>query len=74
LQDLLTQGIAQAHDVTVSRQLAHVLCGGDAARGTAVTEQAMLDLEHEAFITLAETNETRACIEHMLSTGRALRN
>jgi len=74
LQDLVDKGIAQPHDVTVSRQLAHVLCGGDAPRGAAVSEQAMLDLEREAFIHLAHTTESLARIEHMLERGRPLRN
>ena len=74
LQDFVDKGIAQAHDMTVSRQLAHVLCGGDAMRGATVTEQQMLDLERAAFITLAHTEQTRARIEHMLNSGRALRN
>ena len=74
LQELVDQGVAKAHDVVVSRQLARVLSGGDAARGDALSEQDLLDLERAAFIELAHTDETRARIEHMLKSGRPLRN
>ena len=74
LDELVHKRIALPHDVTVSRQLAHVLCGGDAPRGAVLDEDRMLALEREAFVALAAMPATRARIEHMLSTGRTLRN
>jgi 3-hydroxyacyl-CoA dehydrogenase len=74
LQDLVSRGVALNHDVVVSRALARVLCCGDAARGTTLHEDALLTLEREAFVELAATPETQARVEHMLDTGRPLRN
>ena len=68
------RGIALPHDCVVSRVLARVLCGGDAARGEELDEDAILDLEREAFLALAAMPATVDRIEHMLRTGRALRN
>lgn len=66
-------GQASAHDVRVGRAVAHVLCGGDGAPRE-VTEQDLLDLEREQFLSLLGTKETQARIEHMLKTGKPLRN
>ncbi len=74
LDDLVAKGIALPHDVVVSRALARLLCGGDAQRGTSVSEDDLLALERETFIDLASTAATVARIEHMLETGRPLRN
>lgn len=66
-------GQASAHDVRVGRAVAYVLCGGD---GTArdVTEQDLLDLEREQFLSLLGTKETQERIAHTLKTGKPLRN
>jgi len=74
LQDLVSRDIALPHDVVVSRALARVLCGGDAARGAPLGEDDLLALEREAFIALAATPETLDRVEHMLGRGRPLRN
>jgi 3-hydroxyacyl-CoA dehydrogenase len=66
-------GQASAHDVRVGRAVAYVLCGGDGAPRE-VTEQDLLDLEREQFLSLLGTKETQARIEHMLQTGKPLRN
>jgi len=68
------RGIATPHDVTVADALSRVLSGGDADIIDTVTEQQMLDLEREAFVRLARTGPTLARIEHMLETGKPLRN
>lgn len=68
------RGLATPHDVTVAGALARVLSGGDADIIDTVTEQQMLDLEREAFMRLARTGPTLARIEHMLETGKPLRN
>ena len=66
-------GQASAHDVRVGRAVAYVLCGGD---GTArdVTEQDILDLEREQFLSLLGTRETQERIAYTLKTGKPLRN
>jgi 3-hydroxyacyl-CoA dehydrogenase len=51
-----------------------VLCGGDRKQGEELSEDDLLALEREAFIALCDTPETVARIEHMLTSGRALRN
>lgn len=62
------------YDVTVSTRLAHVLCGGDATPGTPLSEQALLDLEREAFLSLCGERKTQERIAYTLKTGKALRN
>ena len=56
------------------RKLAKVICGGDVPAGTQVTEQQFLDLEREAFVSLAGEQKTQARIQHMLEKGKPLRN
>ena len=51
-----------------------IVTGGDVDAGTEMTEQDVLDLERQAFVTLAQTPQTRARIKHMLATGSPLRN
>ncbi len=62
------------YDLFVSRKVAHVLSGGDCAEGTYVTEQEILDLEREAFMSLCGQQKTQDRISAMLSTGKPLRN
>jgi 3-hydroxyacyl-CoA dehydrogenase len=59
------------YDATIGEKLAHVLSG--AGKPTA-TEQQLLDLEREAFLSLCGRIETQQRIQHMLKTGKALRN
>jgi 3-hydroxyacyl-CoA dehydrogenase len=66
-------GQASAHDVRVGTAIATVLCGGDGAPRM-VTEQDILDLEREQFLSLLGTAETQARIAHTLKTGKPLRN
>ena len=66
-------GQASAHDVRVGRAAAYVLCGGDGAARD-VTEQDLLDLEREQFMSLLGTKETQERIAHTLKTGKPLRN
>jgi 3-hydroxyacyl-CoA dehydrogenase len=60
-------------EVRLAHELAYVLSGGDGPPRV-VTEQDILDLEREAFMKLLGTKETQARIEHMLKTGKPLRN
>jgi 3-hydroxyacyl-CoA dehydrogenase len=68
------QGYATDHDVTVSNKLAHVLCGGNVFADTRVSEQYILDLEREAFLSLCGDEKTQARMQYMLMTGKPLRN
>ncbi len=67
-------GQATPHDVVVGSALARVLSGGDAAPSDLVTEDDLFDLERAAFGALVRTPATLARIEHMLVTGKPLRN
>ena len=67
-------GYATDHDLTVGKKLAHVLCGGDIPTNSWVTEQHMLDLEREAFVSLCGDMKTVMRIQHMLQKGKPLRN
>jgi 3-hydroxyacyl-CoA dehydrogenase len=68
------QGMVTPHDLTVTNMLAGVLTGGDTDMTVTVTEDDVLKLERKAFIDLLKTPETLARIEHMLETGKPLRN
>ena len=74
VEDLARTGKATPHDVVVADALARVLTGGDADLTDEVTEDQILALEREAAPSLLRTHGTRARIEHMLETGRPLRN
>jgi 3-hydroxyacyl-CoA dehydrogenase len=62
------------YDAFMARTLAHVLCGGDLSQPQWVTEQHILDLEREAFITLVQQPKSQERIAHMLKNGKPLRN
>jgi 3-hydroxyacyl-CoA dehydrogenase len=61
------------HDALIGTKLATILCGGDRPAGT-TTEQALLDLEREAFLSLLGTKRTQERIAYMLKEGKPLRN
>jgi 3-hydroxyacyl-CoA dehydrogenase len=62
------------HDRLIATKLAYVLCGGDLSYPQLVSEQYLLDLEREAFLSLCGERKTLERIQHMLKTGKALRN
>ncbi len=62
------------HDVKVGTHLARVLCGGSVASGARVSEQHLLDLELEAFLSLCGEEKTQARMEFMLTNNKPLRN
>ncbi|MET0374735.1 MAG: 3-hydroxyacyl-CoA dehydrogenase NAD-binding domain-containing protein [Rhizorhabdus sp.] len=68
------RGLATDYDMVVSDALARVLTGGDADLVDVVTEEAMLDLEREAFMQRVRDPRTQARVETMLETGKPLRN
>ncbi len=67
-------GWATDHDVVVGSKIAHVMTGGDVPTNHRVGEQHILDLEREGFLSLCGTEATQARIQHMLTTGKPLRN
>ncbi len=71
----MVQGrFASEHDALIAKKIAHVLCGGLSAEGAMVSEQHFLDLEREAFLALCGERKTHERVEHMLKTGKPLRN
>lgn len=65
---------ATNHDVTVAKKLAYVMCGGDLSEQSLVSEQYLLDLEREAFLSLTAEKKTLERIQSILKTGKPLRN
>ncbi|MBP1841549.1 3-hydroxyacyl-CoA dehydrogenase/enoyl-CoA hydratase family protein [Formosa algae] len=63
-----------AHDQKIANKLAYVMAGGDLSEPTLVNEQYLLDLEREAFLSLCTERKTLERIQHMLKTGKPLRN
>lgn len=74
LHDLALKGMATPHDQVVAGALAEVLTGGDTDMTETLTEKDILKLERTVFMTLARTEGTLARMEHMLDTGKPLRN
>ena len=68
------QNFITDHDMTVSTKIGYILCGGNVIENTVVSEQYLLDLEREAFLSLCGDPNTQARIQHMLTTGKPLRN
>ncbi|MDO1501015.1 3-hydroxyacyl-CoA dehydrogenase/enoyl-CoA hydratase family protein [Winogradskyella maritima] len=62
------------HDQKIANKLAYVMAGGDLSEPTFVSEQYLLDLEREAFLSLCTERKTLERIQHMLKTGKPLRN
>jgi len=67
-------GFISDHDCAIARHLAHALCAGDVDAGTEVDDAWIQRLEREGFMALARTPETAARVDHMLNTGKPLRN
>ncbi|RYZ21631.1 MAG: 3-hydroxyacyl-CoA dehydrogenase/enoyl-CoA hydratase family protein, partial [Chitinophagaceae bacterium] len=65
---------ATEHDATVARKLAYVMCGGDLSEQSLVSEQYLLDLEREAFLSLCGERKTLERIQGVLKTGKPIRN
>ena len=74
VQGLVRSGFASEYDLKIATKLAHAITGGQVATGTKVTEQYLLDLEREAFVSLCAEPKTQERIQHMLTTNRPLRN
>ncbi len=67
-------GHISEYDERIGRKIAFVMTGGDIPRGTRLSEQDLLDLEREAFLSLCGEEKTQARIQHMLMKGKPLRN
>lgn len=67
-------GFASEHDMKVARWVAYILCGGKVTAGSLVTEEYLLDLEREAFLSLCGERKTQERIAYTLKTGKPLRN
>jgi len=65
---------ASEHDILIAKKVAWVLCGGDLTTAQQVSEQYLLDIEREAFLSLCGEQKTLARIQYMLEHGKPLRN
>jgi 3-hydroxyacyl-CoA dehydrogenase len=74
LYNLRQGNFATDYDLFIARKVAYIMSGGDCAEGTMVTEEEVLALEREAFLSLAGEKRTQDRIMHMLNTGKPLRN
>ncbi len=74
MQNMLAGNYISEHDYLIGSKLAYVMCGGDIEQGSLVDEQWFLDLERQVFIELLSTEKSQARVEHMLKTGKPLRN
>jgi 3-hydroxyacyl-CoA dehydrogenase len=74
IHQMLRAGFISEHDAEIGQQLARVLTGGDLNHQTRVSEQYLLDLEREAFLSLIGKRKTQERVAHMLKTGKPLRN
>jgi 3-hydroxyacyl-CoA dehydrogenase len=71
---LMRGGYASEYDAHVARKLANILAGGPLTAPQTVSEQYLLDLEREAFVSLCGEKKTQERIAHTLKTGKPLRN
>lgn len=74
IDSLVAGGYASEHDALIARKVAHVLCGGASGHAHEVTEEQMLELEREAFISLCGEPKSQERMQHMLTTNKPLRN
>ena len=68
------KGQISAHDRLIGRKLANVICGGQTSTNALVTEQKLLDLEREAFMSLCGEEKSQERMQHMLMHNKPLRN
>lgn len=74
LDGMKNTGFASEHDVLIGMHIANILTGGNRMPGTKMSEQDVLDLEREAFVSLCGTEKTKERMRHMLGTNKPLRN
>jgi 3-hydroxyacyl-CoA dehydrogenase len=74
INSMLRANYATEHDTVVAKKLAYVMCGGDLSEPSQVTEQYLLDLEREAFLSLCGEKKTLERIQSVLKSGKPVRN
>jgi 3-hydroxyacyl-CoA dehydrogenase len=74
INGMTTANYATEHDALVARKLAYVMCGGDLSEPTLVSEQYLLDLERQAFLSLCGEKKTLERIQSVLKAGKPVRN
>ncbi len=71
---LVAGGHASEHDALIARKLAVVLCGGAGGAARKVTEDEVLELEREAFLSLCGEKKSQERMQYMLQNNKPLRN
>jgi 3-hydroxyacyl-CoA dehydrogenase len=74
INGMLRANYATEHDALIAKKLAFVMCGGDLSEPTLVSEQYLLDLEREAFLSLCGEKKTLERIQSVLKGGKPIRN
>jgi 3-hydroxyacyl-CoA dehydrogenase len=74
LSQMKRGGFVSDHDELIGKKIAKILCGGELNHSTFVSEQYLLDLEREGFLSLCGERKTQERIAGMLKTGKPLRN
>jgi 3-hydroxyacyl-CoA dehydrogenase len=74
ISDMSNGGFISEYDAFLVKRIAYVISGGDVRDNAEVTDDVILSLERRAFIDLLKEEKTQARIEHMLKTGKPLRN
>jgi len=72
--NMVSAKFVSEHDAFIAKRIAYVLSGGEVRANSEVDEEVILKLEREAFIDLLKEEKTIARIDHMLKTGKPLRN
>ena len=71
---MLNGGFISEYDAYLARRIAYVVSGGEVAANSRIDEEVILRLERQTFIDLWKQEKTQARVEHMLKTGKPLRN
>jgi 3-hydroxyacyl-CoA dehydrogenase len=74
INGMLRGNYISEHDVLVAKKLAYVMCGGDLSEPTLVSEQYLLNLEREAFLSLCGEKKTLERLQSVLKSGKPVRN
>lgn len=73
-EQMKLSGYLSEHDMKIAKKLANVIAGGKVPFGTEVEEDYLLEIEREAFLSLAGEAKSQARMQHMLVKGKPLRN
>ncbi|MBU2629432.1 MAG: enoyl-CoA hydratase/isomerase family protein, partial [Proteobacteria bacterium] len=72
--NMLSGGYMSEHDAFLAKRIAYVMSGGDVNKNSMIDEETILKLERDAFVDFCKEEKTVARIDHMLKTGKPLRN